>query len=169
MKGKYIRGNIDEEFSLSTLASKTLLSNQFDENVTEKTLLSSIQCTWSLDNITVPQGPILFGIAHSDYTDPEIEEVIEATESWNLGNKVAQEVGRRLVRQIGVFVVDVGNPSVTTQDIQFNEGKPVKTRLNWSLQTGATLRHWAYNISASALSNTSPVMRCNGKANLWQK
>ncbi len=163
--GKYLRGNIDENLLLGTLASKTLIADDWDDVVDEKTLISSIVATWTLDQLTAPQGPILFGVAHSDYTAAEIEEVIENTGSWNEGSKVQQEVAKRQVRVIGTYSAEVG--AATIVDVKFNQGKPVKTKLNWILTTGDTLKMWAYNLSASALATTDPAMRANGHANLW--
>ncbi len=164
MKG-YLKGNVDEELNLGTLASKTLVADTWDESPEEKTLISSIVTTWSLDGIVSGQGPIIFGVAHSDYSDTEIEAVIENQASWDQGSKVEQEVAKRLVRQIGQFVNETGSG---TNDVQFNDGKPVKTKLNWRLNTGDTLKMWAYNVSGAALSTAAPVMKCNGHANLWQ-
>ncbi len=117
-----------------------------------------------MDELTNPQGPIVFGVAHSDYTDAEIEEVIENTASWDEGNKVQQEVAKRLVRTIGTMV---GTELAGVSDVKFNKGVPVKTKLNWILTTGDTLRLWGYNKSDGALSGTAPIIRANGHANLW--
>ncbi len=164
MKG-YLKGNIDESLDLGTLATKTLVADTFDESPEETTLISSIVAIWSLDNLTAGQGPIIFGVAHSDYSDAEIEAVIENQASWDQGSKVEQEIAKRLVRQIGQFVRTEGSGA---SDVQFNDGKPMKTKLNWRLNTGDTLKMWAYNISDSNLSSTAPAMRANGHANLWQ-
>ncbi len=161
-----MKGNVDEDLDLGTLAAKTLVGGNFDESSEEKKLISSLVATWTLDNMVAGQGPIMFGIAHSDYTDSEIEAVIENVGSWDAGSKVEQEVAKRLVRVIGTMV---GEGGTGTNDIRFNDGKPVKTKLNWLLNTSDTLKLWAYNISATALSTTAPVLRCNGHANLWQK
>ncbi len=161
----YLKGNVDEELNLGTLASKTLVADTWDESPEEKTLISSIVATWSLDGIVSGQGPLIFGVAHSDYSDAEIEAVIENQASWDQGSKVEQEIAKRLVRQIGQFVNETGSG---TNDVQFNDGKPVKTKLNWRLNTGDTLKMWAYNVSGAALSTSAPVMKCNGHANLWQ-
>ncbi len=161
---RYLRGNIEEELNLGTLAVRSLVADTWDESPEEKTLISSIECTWALDGLTAPQGPIAFGIAHSDYSDAEIEAVLENAGSWDAGSKVEQEVAKRLVRQIGVFVGD----SDATGDAKFNDGKPMKTKLNWQLVTGDTLKMWGYNIGATALATTTPVIKCNGHANLWQ-
>ncbi len=164
MKG-YLKGNIEESLALGTLGTRTLIADTFDESPEEKTLISSIVATWALNGIVSGQGPIAFGVAHSDYSDAEIEAVLENVASWDQGSKVEQEIAKRLVRQIGVFVSQTGSG---TNDVEFNDGKPMKTKLNWRLNTGDTLKMWAYNISDDALSTADPVMKCNGHANLWQ-
>ncbi len=162
----YLKGNVDESLSLGTLAATTLVADTWDESPEEQTLISSIVCTWTLDQITSPQGPIIFGVAHSDYSDAEIEAVIENQASWDRGSKVEQEVAKRLVRQIGVFAS--GDSTNNASDYDFNDGRPMKIKLNWVLNTGDTLKMWAYNTSATALATTVPILRCHGHANLWQ-
>ena len=159
----YLKGNIDESLSLGTLASKTLVGDTWDESPEEQTLISSIVCTWTLDNVGAAQGPILFGIAHSDYSDSEIEAVVESVASWDAGSKVEQEIAKRLVRQLGTF-----SSSGVDGDIEFNDGKMLKTKLNWKLNTGDTIKMWAYNLSGAALATFAPILTCNGHANLWQ-
>ncbi len=166
-KGKYIKGNVDEILSLGTLASVTVIGSNFDEVVNEKTLISSLVAAYALEELTSPQGPILFGVAHSDYTDAEIEEVLENIGSWDTGDKISQERGKRLVRVIGIMTAD--DAVAGTTDVRFNGGDPVKTKLNWMLDSGDTIKLWAYNKSASALATTVPILVCSGHANLWQR
>ncbi len=152
---------------MGTLASGVLVSDTWDEVARERTLISSIVCTWSIDNLTSPQGPFIFGVAHSDYTDAEIQEVIDASGSWDPGDKIAQERAKRLVRKIGEFSSDA--EASQADDVDFNDGVPKKTKLNWMLQTGDTLKMWIMNRSASAVATTVPVMKCDGHANLWMR
>ncbi len=166
--GGYIKGNIDENLSLGTLAPATLVSVVFDETVNEKALLSSIVANWSLINMTESgaDGPIMVGVAHSDYSDAEIEAVIEATGSWNKGDKVAQEVARRLVRIVGTFPAAPGDgigPAV------LEDGRQIKTKLNWMLDTAQSLRLWAYNLGTSGLDTTVPTVHLQGHANLFSR
>ncbi len=160
---KYLKGNVDENTILGTLAAATLVTTVFDETPEQDVRVSSIDAIYALDNLVAGQGPIIFGVAHSDYTAAEIEAVIENAESWDQGSKIQQEIARRLVRRIGVMI---GTEGTGTNDAKFNGGRPVKTKLNWRLNTGDTLQLWVYNISASALTG-SPVLRANGHANLW--
>ncbi len=163
---RYMRGRVDEGLALLTLGSKVLLSNTWDEVVVERTLLSSIEVAWSLSDFTQMQtdGPIQCGIAHSDYTDAEIEENIENTGSWDEGNLVQREVGQRKIRIIGTFP-SAGPASGASQSV-LNDGKPIKTKLNWILTTGDTLKMWAYNAGTGALT-TGAVMHATGVAHLW--
>lgn len=161
----YLKGQVNETLDLGTLGADALVVDTFDEVVEESSLLSSIVATWSLDGIVAGQGPILFGVAHSDYTAAEIEEVLENTGAWKQGDKISQEKAKRLVRIIGTFV---GTQGTGTNDAKWNDGRPVKTKLNWRLQTGQTLDMWAYNISQAALTTAAPKMRAVGHVNLWQ-
>ncbi len=162
---RYIRGNLDENLQLVTLAAKTLVSDVTDEQVDGKTRVSSIDATYSLDGVTAPQGPFLFGVAMSDYTDAEIEAVIENTGSWNEGDLINQEIAKRKVRIIGTLQLDSG--AAGTTDYKFNNGKMIKTKLNWMLTAGDRLRFWVYNLAGSAVSTTDPAFRVNGSVNLW--
>ncbi len=164
-RGRYIRGRIDEGLALGTLAAKTLVVDTWDDTVTERSLVSSIVAAWSLDELTSNQGPIMVGVAHSDYTAAEIEEVIENAGSWTEGDKISQERAKRLVRTIGIFAGE--DTQAGAADWTLNDGKPIKTKLNWILNVGQTLDMWAYNMSADALTTTVPILQAQGHANLW--
>ncbi len=166
--GRYIRGQVDEEIALGTLASKTLVSQIFDETVNERTLVTSLIATHTMSSFTPADniGPIMVGVAHSDYSDAEIEEFIENTGSWNEGDKVSQEVGKRLIRQIGVFD---SKASGGTLDVVLNDGKPIKTKLKWILLQGQSLRQWCYNLGGSPVATTVPDVHMQGHVNLFPK
>jgi len=165
--GRYIRGNVDEEVALTTLASKDVVSAIFDEVVNERTLVSSIVATYSMSNWTdiANAGPIIFGVAHSDYNDAEIEEWLENTGQWNEGNMVSREIASRKIRQIGALVGG-SNAAITTT---FNDGRQKKTKLNWILLQGQTLRFWCYNAGLAAVATTAPSVTANGHVNLFPK
>ncbi len=162
---KYVRGRVDEQVSMTTLAPKTLVSALFDENVDEEMRISSIKATWSLSDLTEGSGigPIQVGIAHGDYTDAEIEEVIENTGSWDRGDLIAQEIAKRKIRTVGVFPTTLSGTGVAV----LNEGRQITTKLNWLLQTGQTVRVWAYNQGSNAVATTVPIVSLQGHANLW--
>ncbi len=166
--GKYIRGTVDEDLGIGTLASKTLTSIIFDEVVNERTLVSSVVATYSMSNWTsiASVGPILVGLAHSDYSNAEIEEFLETTGSWNEGDLVqTKEVAKRLVRRIGILDA---TPSLE-RTVTMNDGKAIKTKLNWVLLQGQSLRLWAYNTGTANVATTVPNVHAAGHANLWPK
>ncbi len=164
---RYLRGAIDFNFSLVTLAGNTLVSGVVGGSVTEKAWLSSAVIRWSLDDVTpaVDTGPLLVGVAHSDYTDAEIEAWVENTGSWSEGDMVSQEIARRKIRMVGVFQTAPGAASVGIAVL--NDGKPIRTKCGWMLESGDTLRVWAYNQGSAAYATTEPNVHVQGHANFW--
>ncbi len=165
--GKYIRGNIDHGLQLSTLAAKDVIETQFSSTVNERTLISSVVAKYSLTAFTksTGDGPIMVGLSHSDYNAAEIEEWIENTGSWNETDLVNQEIAGRKIRQIGTFE----NPADEAETSVLNDGKPIKTKLNWIVLQGQSLNLWAYNMGSSPLATTDPLVQCFGHANLWPR
>ncbi len=166
--GRYIRGNVQLTLPLTTLAANTLVSTALGA-VTERTLISSLIATWTLRTLTVADnvGPIKVGVSHSDYTDAEVEQWIEQSEStsWAEADKVAQEISRRKIRRIGVFEA----PGVALGPSSLRDGKEIKTKLNWILTVGQTVNVWAYNMGSSAVATTVPDLNVEGHANLWPR
>ncbi len=166
---RYLKGNVNETLTLTTLAALTLVSVPMDETVNERTYVSSILATWIMTKFTpgADDGPIMVGLAHSDYSDTEIEEYIETVGSWNEGDVVqTREVAKRMIRKVGVFrwrATDVNDFAI------LGTGRPIKTKLGWILNQGQTLKIWAYNMGSSALATTAPVVFTEGHANLWPR
>ncbi len=162
----YLAGRLDETLALSTLGAKVAIGANSTGVLEEKAWLTSVKAVWSLTEFTkaTDDGPIYVGVAHSSYSDVEIEAWIEnETGSWAAGSMVAQEVAKRKIRQVGVF-----RSRDTASDIAvLNEGRPIRTKCGWQLQTGDGVKIWAYNAGASALATTSPNLIVLGKANLW--
>ncbi len=104
-----------------------------------------------------------FGVAHSDYSAAEVEESLEAAGSIDLGDKVAQERANRLVRRIGIIT---STSAGTLAGRNFNDGVPVKTRLNWLMSAGDTLNIWFRNGSGTVYT-TGSAITCIG--DLWVK
>ncbi len=164
--GRYIRGNIDINQALGTLASQTgiLAASQV---VSERTLVSSIDCIYALAGMTAGDniGPIEVGVAHSDYSLAEVEACLERTNSWKEEDKIAAELSSRLVRKIGVFEV----PSTTGESFTLNDGKSIKTKLNWILNAGQGLNFYFYNTGGQPLATTDSNGHVEGHANLWPR
>ena len=163
---RYIRGNIDQRFSLGALGIETLVGENNGDSVSESTFISSLKATWAMANFTkaAGDGPILVGVAHSDYSDAEIEAWVELQSGWNVPDLVSRETSARLIRRVGVFDI----PIDTGDAVVLNDGRPIHTKLKWSLSSNQTLKFWAYNTGASALTSGTVVL-INGFANLWPR
>ncbi len=164
--GRYVRGNIAENIALGTLAANTTLLSATD-TVNERTRVSSIVCTYSLAGFTPIEnaGPILVGIAHSDYSVAEVEAWIELQTGWDEGDLGSREVANRYIRRIGQFDV----PAAANQSIALNEGRPIKTKLNWILLQSQGLNFFCYNTGTAAVATTDPNVQVQGHANLWPR
>ncbi len=154
--------------ALGTLAARTLQAQGFGEAVNERTFLSSIVGIWSIDDITqaADSGPIMVGVAHNDYTAAEIEAFIENAASWNEGDLIGQEIGKRKIRIVGIFR---GPATDGTGSMTLNEGRPIKTKCNFMLLQGQSVDLWAYNLGSAALATTVPNVHLEGHANLWPR
>ncbi len=164
---RYLRGNVEASLALVTLGNNTLLGAAFASVVEERTFVTSLDASWSLKDLTVVagDGPIIVGVAHSDYSDAEIEAFVENTGGWSEGNKVAQEIAKRKIRIVGTFA-DFGADASALGTYVLQDGKQIHTKLNWILTTGQTVKHWAYNAGSSALT-TGATLHTFGKCNLW--
>ncbi len=164
---RYLRGTITDAFDLGTLGGATVAKEDLTETVSEVTWISSIRAAWTLVNYTAAtdDGPILVGIAHSDYSAAEIEDYLETTNSWNQSDLVKQEVAKRKIRRVGVF----DSPADALAVARLQEGKMITTKCGWLMSSGQTLSVWAYNLGGSALATTVPRVNVNGHANLWPR
>ncbi len=164
--GNYVKGRIEDKKDLSTLGADTLISGTVASVMTESGRVSSVSLTWSLTDLVdaAGDGPIVVGLAHSDYSDAEISAVLTSAVTWDRGNKIGEEIAGRLVRTVGVF----DSTGVALSIDTLNDGRPIKTKLNWGLNTGATLKFWAFNQGDSALG-TGAQLQVLGHANLWLK
>ncbi len=159
---RYLKGIIDEIQALGTLGAKVLLKNDVGDTVVDSAWCSSVRLNWALDNLTTGQGPILVGVAHSDYSGPEIEAWIENTNSWNQSDLISKEISQRKIRMVGMFPsLLVGETTV------LNDGRPITTKCGWVISPGQTIALWYYNTSAAALSTSDPEVHTEGHANLW--
>ncbi len=167
MRGRYIKGNVNELLAIGALASEDVVLAAFDETVNERSYIGSIRATYAMRDYTVEAGvgPIMVGVSHGDYTAAEIEEWIENSGSWNEGDLVqSKEVGKRLIRKVGTFDT---RAMAATEESVLNDGKPIYTKLGWILNQGVTLNLWAYNHGSAAVSTTVPDINCEGHVNLW--
>ncbi len=118
----------------------------------------SAKAVWSITGLTGGDGPVVVGYAYGDYTVAEIKEAIEASSAIDLGDKVAQERAKRMVRVVGSFSESGGSA--------LNDGKPITTKLNWRFNASKACNIFAYN-DGGALLTTGAIVNHNGT--LWVK
>ncbi len=166
---RYLKGKIDHLLDIGTLAAQTLISSDIVDTLTDAAWMTSVKATYSLNSVTQTDnlGPLLVGIAHSDYSSAEIEEWIESTTSWETKDKVGQEVARRYIREVGIF--NISGSTSAVNNYALNEGRPITTKCGWMLEGGQTVKFWAYNTGSAAFATTDPDVRVQGHANLWPK
>ncbi len=149
---------------VGALATEDVITTAIVNAIADKLRLISFDATYTwVDIAAATDGGLEFGLAHSDYSAAEIEECLEAVGSIDLGDKVAQEQANRLVRVIGSFS---SVSAATGQEAQFNDGRRVKTKLNWLLSAGDTLNLWMRNGSGVVYTTGSSIAAIG---DLWVK
>ncbi len=147
--------SIENSLTLGTLNTNVVVGGAMHTASDNEFRALTIRGLWSLNNFTIGEGPIVFGVAHGDYTDAEIEAYLEEDASMARGDKIAAEVAQRLVRQIGIVSGEAADETI-------NDGKPLYTRLNWKLATGQFLRAWAWNKGGANLQ-TGSILKFQGR------
>ncbi len=145
--------------AMLTTASQVAVSGTLFNASDESYRLINVVCSYSTIGVTVGEGPIVFGIAHGDYSDTEITEAIVATSGMSRGDMIARERSRRLVRIIGSF-------SGKAAQEEFNDGRQVHTKLNWLLPTAKTVKLFAFNDSGNVWTTGGSIQaagRCLGR------
>lgn len=149
---------IQVQEALATLANNTaLVEGLVSSDLTHDYRCTSVELQWALDELTAGEGPITVGLAHSDYTIAEIEEFLEQEAPLGPSSKVEREIAGRFIRRVGTFAGDTTHETL-------NDGKPIKTRLNWLIADGFRINMWCYNNSGAALT-TGATVRAMGTHN----
>ncbi len=148
--------SVFQVLALSTLASSTLVKQNMIAPGNNEYRLLSLKGVWSVRNLTAGEGPLIFGVAHSDYSTAEVEEYLENETMLNRGDMVAtREISRRLIRRIGQF------SGIASEEV-VNDGRPTHTRLNWAMSEDSVLDIWVYNFSGGTLT-TGGIVSFQGK------
>ncbi len=157
---KYQRIDCHSTLALSTLAANTVLAVNASADVAIDTgRVTSAEITYDIEDHTVGEGPLAVGLAHSDYTVAEILEFLQLATGFDRGDKGGQEIAKRLIRRVGTFTGGSDGEVL-------NDGKPIKTKLNWVLTEGKTVQAWIINLSSGALT-TGTRYNVNGKLNFF--
>lgn len=142
-KGKrkrYLQVNIGN--STNALGGGDVTSTAQGNTVADRVFALWAKGVWTYAGNTAGDGPLMVGLAHSDYTAAEIEECLEAGASWDEGDLVAAEQARRKVRRVGTF-------DGLLTDEKLANGQEVFTKLGFVIADGDTIQSWARNTDAA--------------------
>ncbi len=147
---------INVSTSVGAVAAADLISGPLTAVSTNPYRVISASLAYSMTDIAafIDDGQTI-GLNHGDYTNAEIEECLEAQGAIDIANLVEQEQANRLVRDIGVMAH--GGTS-TDGGTSLNEGRPVKTKLNWRIGIGDTLTVWIRNGSDTVWTTGSNLL-----------
>ncbi len=151
------RVRVSPEQPLLTLASDTALIVDVAPAADGAYRCISISGVHAIVNLAAVDGPVTVGFAHGDYTIAEIKACLEQAGAISVGNKTAQEVANRQVRVVGV---------ISGLHAVLNDGRPIKTRLNWLIPIGKTVSLFAFNESTGVLITGS---RQTFTGDMWVK
>ncbi len=158
------RVRLEAGLGIGALAASDVISGAMTAVSANRYRVTSVKASYTVTDIPAAiDDAYQFGIAHSDYTDTEIEECLEATAAIDIGDKVAQERANRLVREIGT----ISSGQLTTPGggaTPFNDGRPIKTKLNWLMGIGDTLRLYVRN-GSGVIYTTGATLKAKGE--LW--
>ena len=148
------RVRVATSITVGALAAKDVVSSNVIGVSVSSYRLISVDFNYGLSDLgaTSDDGQE-FGLAHSDYSSAEIEEALEASAGIDAGDKIANERANRLVRSVGIMV---GAPG-TGAGLNFNDGNPKKTRLNWFMAPGDTLALWIRNSSGTVYTTGATI------------
>ncbi len=141
---------------IGALASNDVDTTAFGSLLDQEVYAISMDVICAMHAHTPGEGPIVFGVAHSDYTAAEIEEFMEASASWQKGNKIANEQARRKVRIVGSFQGELAEETI-------NDGQKQRIKLGFVIEDGKGLQLFAYNEGSSTLT-TGTVLELKGAA-----
>ncbi len=157
------RVRINSSLSIGALASADLISGNVTNNTSDKLRFISLIAAFGIgDHAALADDGYAFGVAHSDYTPAEIEECLESGGSMKIGDKIEAEKANRLVREIGM--INASSGGTVSGGLEYNDGKPVKVKLNWLMGSGEALQLWVRNNSGT-IYTTGSTLQISG--NLW--
>ncbi len=152
----------------ATLALSTLLDNIVIKGTTQAVFSRRFHVVytklfWTLRSATAGEGPIICGLAHSDYSVLEIAEAQDVA-VVNSSNKVEQERANRWVREIGSF-----RGLTTEEEIRGNSGgEKVYSKLNWTIEEAMSLDFWCQNRTGGTLAGGAILEIEGDLVGYWQ-
>ncbi len=148
---------VDVLAPVNGVAVKTSLSAALENECR----ITSAVLTVSMRDHTAGEGPLIFGVAHPDYSVTEIAETLGAT-PLGPGKKIEQERANRLIRELGTL------DGLSTEE-KANDGRPIRAKLNWLVQEGqVNLSFWVFNVAGQTLTTGSDVVVSGHFNGFWQ-
>ncbi len=146
----------NDSLLLSTLGDNTVLTVAIGPTLSENFRVTSVECWWTIRDLTGGEGPLQVGYNHQDYSVSEINEALNAVFT-NRGSKIEREQANRLVRTVGQF-------TGLSESETLNDGKSLKTKLNWALDGSGAIEAFVCNRSGATLT-TGASLELNGYIN----
>lgn len=134
--------------ALGTLASGSAITGGLT-GLADNFWFQSGDLSWSLDNHTAGQGPILVGLANGDLSAAEIVESINAVPAAR-SDIINRELARRPVRRVGAF------DAVNSGEKLF-DGRTERQTIKMFCSVGVELNAYAFNASGSTLTTGSQL------------
>lgn len=154
-------------------ASEAGLSRDLTDNATENFIATSLEATYTLavEQAAEPNGvgPLMIGIAKSDYTIAEISEWVTNTSGFTRADLRQQEISKRHIKHVGEFHLE-SIASAAKLRVELNDGLPIKTPLNWRILTGTQIQVWIFNNGdVSVVATGGQDLFINGQINgFWE-
>ncbi len=148
---------LNSTLELGTLAANDAIAIALVATSDSEYRMRSVKLTWLYSNIPNLDGGVMVGLAAPGLTAAQIEEYLEATNSIDRLNILANEQAGRKVRVIGSFGSGPGNTSSADEEY-LNGGRPITTKLNWFVPIGGQVTMWAYNQSTGNLTDLGEIV-----------
>ena len=139
--------------TVGALASNDVIGTTSPPTVQDRTFLIGHKGTWSTRNFTVGEGPIAFGVAHSDVSDAEIETYLEQTAGW-----FESDIAAKLNRGFGRYIKRVGVFDLSLVDQSLNDGVALYTKLGFTVNEDEGLNIWTRNQSGAILTTGGVIL-----------
>ncbi len=128
----------NQEFVLGAIVDEDVVTAASAHSAQDRLFLISHIGTWATHGFTPGEGPVQFGMAHSDLSASEIEEYLENTAAWFEDDIIGQ-----LTMQRGKWIKRVGVLSLLTADEILFDGRPKKTKLGFYINEDRKVNLWA--------------------------
>ncbi len=133
----------NKSLTIGTLATGAVISvGLMDSDFTDDQFVISAEIFAMIRNLTVGEGPLIWGVSHGDLTDAEIAEQLVAG-APNRDNIIEMEQARRPVRKMGIW------SSVVADDVM-NDGQSFRRKIGFRVGDGNNLDMWLQSKASQA-------------------